>query len=42
MGGSYYSGDGDTLVPLPGINQQDQLEFNQVILKVLNGDPAYL
>ena len=42
MGGSHYQGDGDTLVPLTGITQQDQLAFNQVILKVLNGDPEYV
>ena len=34
MGGSYYNGDGDTLVPLPGLSQQDQEYYNQVILKV--------
>ena len=42
IGGSYYQGDGDTLVPLEGINSQDQLAFNQVILKVLNNDPQYV
>ena len=42
MGGSYHQGDGDTLVPLPGIKMQDQLAFNQVILKVLNNDPQYV
>ena len=42
MGGSYYQGDGATLVPLSGITQHDQIRFNQIILKVLNGDPEYV
>ena len=42
MGGSWQEGDGDSLVPLQGINSQDQLAFNQVILKVLNNDPQYV
>jgi len=41
-GGSYYQGDGDTLIPLPGMNRKDQEHFNQVILKVLNNDPQYV
>ena len=42
MGGSWQEGDGESLVPLQGINSQDQLAFNQVILKVLNNDPQYV
>jgi len=42
MGGSWQEGDGDSLVPLQGINSQDQKHFNQVILKVLNSDPQYV
>lgn len=42
MGGSYYQGDGDTLIPLKGLSRQDQLAFNQVILKVINNDPEFV
>jgi hypothetical protein len=42
LGGSHYAGNGDTLIPFPRLTQQDQLVFNQVILKVLNGDPQYV
>ena len=42
LGGSHYAGDGDTLVPLPGLSQQDQVYYNQVILKILNNDPEFV
>ena len=42
LGGSHYNGDGDTLVPLPGLSQQDQAYYNQVILKIFNNDPEFV